>query len=103
MYHQARLLAFPSTYEGFGIPLLEAMTLGVPALISNVSSLPEIAGDAALQVDPNDVGSVADGLWRLLNDPQLRADLVSKGRARAAEFSWDGAAKQTLDVYHRAT
>jgi glycosyltransferase involved in cell wall biosynthesis len=103
MYDQARLLACPSVYEGFGIPLVEAMTRGTPALISDVSSLPEIVGDAALQVDPNDVQAIAEGLWRLLTDEDLRIDLVRKGRARASEFSWEKAAKQTLDVYHRAS
>jgi glycosyltransferase involved in cell wall biosynthesis len=100
LYQGARLLAFPSLYEGFGLPVLEAMACGTPVLTSNVSSLPEIANDAALLIDPQDVSAIAEGLWRLLTDADLVADLRRKGLARAAEFSWQRAAKQTLDVYH---
>lgn len=100
LYAGARLLAMPSLYEGFGLPVLEAMALGIPVLTSNVSSLPEIAGDAALLVDPENAADIADGLWRLLNDQDLARDLVDKGRARAAEFSWERAAVETLRVYH---
>ncbi|MBV8085353.1 MAG: glycosyltransferase family 4 protein [Chloroflexi bacterium] len=103
LYKGATLLAYPSTYEGFGIPLVEAMACGTPALISNVSSLPEIAGGSALEVDPNDVEAIAEGIWRLISDEALRQELVSKGLRRAAEFSWERAAEQTLAVYHRAT
>ena len=100
LYHGARVLAFPSLYEGFGLPLLEAMSHGVPVLTSNVSSLPEVAGDAALLVDPLDVEAIAGGLQRLLEDAELAGDLRRKGLARAAEFSWTRAASETLDVYH---
>jgi len=100
LYQGARLLAFPSLYEGFGLPVLEAMTCGIPVLTSNVSSLPEVAGDAALLVDPLDVSAIADGLWQLLNDRELARELSRKGRARAAKFSWRRAALETLDVYH---
>jgi len=103
LYKKARLLALPSLYEGFGIPLLEAMVCGTPVLTSNVSSLPEVAGEAALLVDPASVDEIADAMWRLLTDEALRADLRAKGLARASEFSWQRAAKQTLDVYHRVT
>ncbi len=100
LYTAARLLAFPSIYEGFGLPVLEAMSCGLPVLTSNVSSLPEIAGDAALTVDPEDVHAIADGIWRLLKDNTLASALREKGRARAAEFSWERAAEETLQVYH---
>jgi glycosyltransferase involved in cell wall biosynthesis len=100
LYARAKLLAFPSLYEGFGLPVLEAMASGTPVLTSNVSSLPEIAGDAALLVDPKDVEAIAEGMWRVLNDGALAAELSRKGLARAAEFSWERAARQTLDVYH---
>jgi glycosyltransferase involved in cell wall biosynthesis len=100
LYLGARAFAFPSLYEGFGLPVLEAMACGVPVLTSNVSSLPEIAGDAALLVDPLDASAIADGLWRLLSDSELAAALRQKGRERAAEFSWRRAALETLDVYH---
>lgn len=100
LYRGARLLAFPSLYEGFGLPVLEAMTCGLPVLTSNLSSLPEIAGEAALLVDPEDVEAIADGLWRLLTDAELAAELHRRGLARAAEFSWDRAAAETWRVYH---
>ena len=100
LYAGARALAFPSLYEGFGLPLLEAMRVAVPVLTSNLSSLPEVAGDAALLVDPLDVDAIANGLWRILSDADLAAQLSAKGRARAREFSWERAARETLDVYH---
>ena len=100
LYQGARALAFPSLYEGFGLPVLEAMACGTPVLTSTMSSLPEIAGDAALLVDPLDVSAIAGGLWRLLNDTELADELSHRGLARAAEFSWRRAALETLDVYH---
>jgi glycosyltransferase involved in cell wall biosynthesis len=100
LYLGARLLAFPTLYEGFGLPVLEAMSCGLPVLTSNVSSLPEIAGEAALTVDPEDVEAIADGLWRILTDGDLAGQLRQKGLARAAEFSWERAARETLQVYH---
>ncbi|MFI5266252.1 MAG: glycosyltransferase family 4 protein [Chloroflexota bacterium] len=100
LYQGARVLAFPSLYEGFGLPVLEAMACGIPVLTSNVSSLPEIAGDAALLVDPLDVSAIAEGLWRLLNEAQLAQQMSEKGLERAKQFSWRRAALETLDVYH---
>ncbi|HLG73145.1 MAG TPA: glycosyltransferase family 1 protein [Chloroflexota bacterium] len=100
LYAGASALAIPSLYEGFGLPLLEAMAGGVPVLTSNVSSLPEIAGDAALLVEPQDVEAIADGLERLVTDADLARSLAAKGKARAAEFSWERAAAETLRVYH---
>ena len=99
LYQHARLLAFPSLYEGFGIPILEAMATGLPVVTSNVSSMPEVAGDAALLIDPTDVGALADAMWRVLTDSALASDLRRKGLARSAEFSWDRAARETLAVY----
>ncbi|HEX3247197.1 MAG TPA: glycosyltransferase family 1 protein [Chloroflexota bacterium] len=89
---------FPSLYEGFGMPVLEAMACGVPVMTSNVSSLPEVAGEAALLVDPYDEGSMCEALNRLADDADLRADLRRRGIERARGFSWDRAARETLAV-----
>ena len=85
----ARAVLFPSLFEGFGLPVLEAMTLGTPVLTSNVTSLPEIAGDAALLVDPFDVSAMAAAIRRLDNDADLLKELSSRGRVRARLFSMD--------------
>ncbi len=98
-YRLARAFVFPSLYEGFGLPPLEAMANGTPVVTSNVSSLPEVAGNAALLVDPYDVASIAEGIRRAVTDEALRADLIAKGHARAREFSWARAAADTLAVY----
>ena len=94
----ARLFVFPSLYEGFGLPVLEAMACGTPVLCSNVSSLPEVAGNAALLVDPLDVESMAEAMNRLLQDEGLRARLVERGLQQARQFSWDRCARETLAV-----
>jgi glycosyltransferase involved in cell wall biosynthesis len=96
LYAGASVFAYPSLYEGFGLPVLEAMAAGAPVLTSNVSSLPEVAGDAALLVDPTDVEAIGAALTRLLADPALADDLRGRGRARAASFSWERAARETL-------
>jgi len=101
LYNAARVFAFPSRYEGFGLPPLEAMACGTPVVTSNVSSLPEVVGDAAMLVDPEDVDGLAVAMWRLLSDENLRRDLRAKGLKRAQTFSWERAARATLDVYHR--
>ena len=101
LYANASVLAFPSLYEGFGLPLLEAMASGLPALIGNRGSLPEVAAGAALEVDAEDVASIASGLERLLGDEGLRATLVAQARVRSAEFTWERAAAQTLDILER--
>jgi glycosyltransferase involved in cell wall biosynthesis len=98
----ATLFAYPSLYEGFGIPLLEAMQCDVPILTSNVSSLPEVAGNAALLVDPTDVTAIATGLSRLLEDEALRAQLVENGRIQRTRFSYRAMAEQYLDLYQAA-
>ena len=95
------IFAMPSLYEGFGFPVLEAMACGTPVIISNRGSLPEIAGQAALVVDPDDAAELGSALARVWRDPGLRAALRHKGLARAAEFSWERCARETLDVYKR--
>jgi glycosyltransferase involved in cell wall biosynthesis len=100
-YRLARAFVFPSLYEGFGLPPLEAMANETPVVTSNVSSLPEVAGGAALLVDPYDVASIADGIRRAVTDETLRQDLIARGRARAREFSWARAAADTLGVYRQ--
>jgi glycosyltransferase involved in cell wall biosynthesis len=94
----ARLFVFPSLYEGFGLPVLEAMACGTPVLCSNVSSLPEVAGNAALLIDPLDVESMAETMNRVLKDEGLRARLVERGLQQARQFSWDRCARETLAV-----
>lgn len=93
---------FPSLYEGFGLPVLEAMACGTPVLTSNVSSLPEVAGDAALLVDPHDAPAIADGLTQLITNPDLRRSLVEAGYRQVQKFSWQRAATQVLEVLERA-
>jgi glycosyltransferase involved in cell wall biosynthesis len=101
LYESASVLAFPSLYEGFGLPLLEAMSRGVPAVIGDAGALPELAVTAAISVKPDDVDAIAGALERLLSDGQLRQKLGDEGKRRAAEFTWDRAAEQTLAVLRR--
>jgi len=101
-YSAADLFVFPSLYEGFGLPPLEAMACGTPVVASNASALPEVVGDAALMVDPYSVAALADGMRRVLADPALQAALQARGLKRAAEFSWTRTALQTLEVYKQA-
>lgn len=100
LYNAAQALIAPSFYEGFGLTPLEAMACGTPVVVSNVSSLPEIVGDAGLTVDPNDTEELAVAIWRVLSDTDLRASLIEKGLVRASCFSWDRAARETIEVYH---
>lgn len=95
----AEVFAYPSLYEGFGIPVLESLACGTPTLTSNVSSLPEVAGDAALLVDPESTNEIAQGLQRLLEDSALRDSLRKKAVAQAGRFSWHRTAVETLDIY----
>jgi glycosyltransferase involved in cell wall biosynthesis len=99
LYRLASVFVFPSLYEGFGLPPLEAMACGTPVVTSNVSSLPEVAGDAAVLVDPYDTESIADGMRRVLTDPALAEDLRRKGLQRARQFSWTRSVEKTLQVY----
>lgn len=102
LYTGAAVVAFPSLYEGFGLPVLEAMACGAPVVTSSVSATAEMAGDAALLVDPRDTEAIADAIERVASDADLAADLRARGFRRAAEFSWERAARETLAVYERA-
>lgn len=99
-YNLATVFAFPSLYEGFGLPALEAMACGLPVVASNVSSVPEVVGDAGIQVDPYRVDDLAEALLAALGDGGLRARLRQRGLARAAEFTWERTAEETLRLYH---
>jgi glycosyltransferase involved in cell wall biosynthesis len=99
LYRRARIFAFPSLDEGFGMPVLEAMAHGTPVVTSKSSAMPEVAGDAALLVDPHDTDAIATALNCLANDPSLRDDLGQRGVRRAREFSWESAVNKTWQVY----
>jgi glycosyltransferase involved in cell wall biosynthesis len=96
---RASCFAYPSLYEGFGLPILEAFALGVPVLTSNISSMPEVAGRAALLVNPEDKDEIGKGLLKILSDRKLTRELIKKGSARAKEFAWEKAARETLKIY----
>jgi glycosyltransferase involved in cell wall biosynthesis len=102
LYGGARLFAYPSRYEGFGLPVLEAMRCGVPVVTTNVSSMPEVAGDACLLVSPDDVLGLADAMARLVEQPALAAELGRRGQERAAAFTWERCARETRAVYEQA-
>jgi glycosyltransferase involved in cell wall biosynthesis len=99
LYRLASVFVFPSLYEGFGLPPLEAMAAGVPVVTSNVSSLPEVVGDAAVLIDPMDAGAIADAMARVLGDPILSADLVRRGYERVTAFSWHRSVSRVRQVY----
>ena len=99
LYQLAQVFVFPSLYEGFGLPPLEAMANGTPVITSNVSSLPEVVDDAALLIDPLDAGSIADAMYRVLNEPDLRAELVRRGRERVKAFTWERSVARTHEIY----
>lgn len=99
LYSGAACFAFPSLYEGFGLPILEAMACGTPVLTSNISSLPEVAGDAALLINPYDVAAIAEGLWRLLNDHDLRQQMITRGLQRVRQYTWEASARHLMQVY----
>src|SRR6266850_2772803 len=99
LYRLAAVFVFPSLYEGFGLPPLEAMASGTPVVTSNVSSLPEVAGDAAVLVDPYDPRAIAEGIRRVLTDEALRRDLRKRGVARAGQFSWEQSVRRVRAIY----
>ena len=100
-YCNAKLLIYPSLYEGFGFPILEAMNCGCPVITSNVSSMPEVAGDAALLVDPYSVEEIKRAVQKLLSDAQLRKRLIDNGMRQAMRFSWGKTADETIKVYEK--
>jgi glycosyltransferase involved in cell wall biosynthesis len=101
LYGSAEALVFPSRYEGFGLPPLEAMACGTPVIASTAPAIPEVVGDAALLCDPDDAAGFAEAMRRVRDDPALRADLSMRGRARAAQFTWERTAAETLALYRR--
>jgi glycosyltransferase involved in cell wall biosynthesis len=102
LYANAEVLVFPSLYEGFGFPVIEAMHCGIPVITSRTSSLPELAGDAALLVDPRDSEAITQAISRLEQDRDLRARLIERGRVQAQRFTWERAAAQVLDALNTA-
>jgi glycosyltransferase involved in cell wall biosynthesis len=101
-YNAADLFVYPSIYEGFGLPPLEAMACGTPVVTSNVSSLPEVVGEAGLLVAPHDVQALAAAIHSVLVDADLRGSMRANGLAQAGRFSWQEAARRTVDGYRRA-
>jgi glycosyltransferase involved in cell wall biosynthesis len=99
LYAGAEVFVYPSLYEGFGLPILEAMSSGCPVVTSNVSSMPEVAGEAAVLVNPKSVKEIAGGIKRAMKE---RTELIKKGFARVKEFSWEKTARETLGVYQEA-
>jgi glycosyltransferase involved in cell wall biosynthesis len=102
IYNLGEFFAFPSLYEGFGLPVVEAMACGIPVLTSSTSSLGEIAGDAAVTIDPTDTDAIADAMVRLATDAELRRDRAERGLRHSRSFSWEQTAREMLAVYHRA-
>jgi len=98
-YESAAAFVFPSLYEGFGLPPVEAMASGTPVVTSNVSSLPEVTGDAAMVVNPDNVFDIARGIREVLLDASLRRELIARGYRQAASFSWDATAREVLETY----
>ena len=102
LYRAAEMLVFPSLWESFGIPVVEAMACGTPVITSRISCLPEIAGDAALCVDPYSADDIANGIERVLGDPAMAARMRSMGLLRARQFTWENTARRTVDAYRQA-
>ena len=102
LYRHAAFTVFPSLYEGFGLPPLEAMASSTPVLASNTSSLPEVLGDAALLVNPENVFEIARGMKSILLDNTIRERLVQRGLKHITKFSWQSAARQVIEAYQRA-
>jgi glycosyltransferase involved in cell wall biosynthesis len=102
LYRSASCFVYPSLYEGFGLPPLEAMACGCPVIVSNAASLPEVCGDAAYYIDPRQVDSLAEGIYRVIGDDALRQDLIRKGLERAKLFSWERTAEEHLKLFEEA-
>jgi len=100
-YSGAEVFVLPSLYEGFGFPVLEAMACGCPVITSNTSSLPEVVGEAGIMVDPSATDSLAQAIWQVLTDSELRDNMIRKGLEQSKRFSWEKAAEQTLEVYNK--
>jgi glycosyltransferase involved in cell wall biosynthesis len=100
-YKLATVFVYPSHYEGFGLPVLEAMTLGTPVICANTSSLPEVVGDAGIQINPNKPLELADAIREVINNSQLQQNLVTKGFQQASNFSWEKTAQKTLEAYRK--
>jgi glycosyltransferase involved in cell wall biosynthesis len=100
LYRGAEAFVFPSLYEGFGMPPLEAMACGVPVITSNTSSLPEVVGDAGLRINPKDIEQLSYAMVKILEDSELRVNCVKKGLERAQNFTWENSAKKVIDIYH---
>jgi glycosyltransferase involved in cell wall biosynthesis len=98
-YSKADVFVYPSHYEGFGLPVLEAMTLGAPVISANTSSIPEVTGDAAILIDPNEPIELAEAILKIISDSQFSQELINKGKERAKLFSWERTAKETLKAY----
>ena len=99
-YQHAEVFVYPSFYEGFGLPVLEAMNMGTPVITSNVSSLPEVVDSAAITINPQDFIELAEAIFKVLSNDDLRKQLILDGRARAQKFSWEKTAQQTLEAYY---
>jgi glycosyltransferase involved in cell wall biosynthesis len=98
-YNAADLLVYPSLYEGFGLPPLEAMACGTPVITSNTSSLPEVVGDAGIMVDPVDIDALTESIYQVLNNPNLQEDMQKNGLERSKIFTWEKTAKETWKIY----
>ena len=101
LFKTCQCFAYPSLYEGFGLPVLEAMACEAAVITSNLSSLPEVAGQSAILVDPTSVEEIASAIQMLCTQPELRFDLIQKGQRQAALFSWKATAQQTMSIYEK--